>query len=341
MKAVIYLLTLLWIFGGITPQALANKNYGQYYSSIKGTQADQWPSHSLKRPLEKKIEPLGVLARDYNIAWNKWDGFKLVPDPVNIAAKTKKMIVSEIKKLPHSLQKFIQKHVVAIYTAKNIGGTAMAGVVYDKQAVAKFGFVILDMNMLDKDINSWATNKENSVFNKVKGYKLNMQLAKPQENTKVATFRYVMLHEIGHIFHSVMQLQPAHPHLNWRDKDFAPFAYNHPELLRKKKLGEDYYPLDERIGFYRPEPPFDLDDTEEIYEWLTSTTHPSLYGSVNQLEDFAEAFSLLIHVKYLGHPAKLEVKQGKKIIVKMHERILSPALKDKVQIIEDSLKKFE
>ena len=320
--------------------AEARDSYSNFYRKLKATSTKNWNKDLLNRPVSERIEPLSDLALEYNMALNRRDNFKMVPKPQELPPKTKKMLLSELKNLPKSLRNFMQKHVIAIYTAVDIGGTAMAGSVYNSKGIAEFGFIILDLSMIDKKANEWATYKENTVFAPVKGYKLSVTLEHPKHNTKAATIRYLILHEIGHIFHAVQKLQPAYIDLNWQDADFEPYPFNKPELTRKFALGEDYYPLYERISFYRPLPPFDLDDAEEVYEWLQETSFPSLYGSVNALEDFAETFATYIHTSLLKKPHKVTLKKGRKTLLTIDQKVLDKELVQKTRIIEENLKSF-
>lgn len=318
-------------------------SYAAFYRSLQSTQAKNWDIQKLEQPLANKIQPLDKLAGEFNKSFNERDGFKLVPKPAELDQATKKAVVEQLNLLPIPLKKFFDRHIIGIFTATDVGGTAMAGSVYQSfnDAKARFGFIILDIAMIDRPLNEWATFKENTVFSPRKNLQLTLTMADKGANTKAATIRYLLTHEIGHIFHAVTGLQPPYHALTWQDSDFKTYPFNQAELTLKAQRGEDYYPLYDAISFYRPTQPFDLDDAGDVYSWLLSTSHPSLYAATNELEDFAETFALLIHVKYLNQPYRLELKTGAgKTVVGFSNRLNHPLIQPKVSLIESYLTKM-
>lgn len=329
-------LGLLWSSTG-----MAQLPYGEFYHSLKATHAKNWSLAELKKPLKARIKPLEGMALEFNQKFNERDGFKMTPIPRRLGARQNKELVSALQALPKPIADFLDQHVIAIYTAVNIGGTAMAGSVYSEKdlAQAKFGFIILDLSQIDRSLNEWLTYKESTVFAPLKNHHLSVQLAPPKENTKIATMRYLLVHELGHIFHAVKGLQPSYITVTWQDQQWQQFPFNRPELARKQKLGFDYYPLYDEIKFYRRQAPFDLDDAPEVYEWLEGSTYPSLYAAVNPYEDFAETFALFAHVHLLNWDHRIELEKKGKAGFKRswHNLINKKSMEPKVKIIKDSL----
>lgn len=318
----------------------SKESYSKFYRSLKSSQIKNWDTKRLNTPIKKRIMPLEPLAMEFNRKFNIRDGFKDNPKSMKISSEDHEKIANEMMKLPLFVRKFIHKHIIAIYTASNIGGSAMAGNVYDQNSKAQFGFIIIDMNKIKLKANQWATYKENTVFSPIKGYELTMTIEHESQNSRYSTIGFLILHEVGHVFHSVMNLQPPYIHLNWKDEDFASYGFNHPELNRKKRLKDDYYPLYDKVRFYQQEAPFDLEDAEGIYKWLRGTSHPSLYGSVNPLEDFAETFAILIHTRYQKKPYHVTLRKGVKKITLLDHPLKRSNVRKKVRIIESNLDRF-
>ncbi len=329
--------TTLLVLAGQSP---ARPTYGEFYRSIKSTQAQNWDKSLLTIPIEQKIKPMDDRALEFNQAMNNWEQYKSTPTPAELDKSTYQDLIAELHALPRPILNFANKHVIAIYTGRNIGGTAMACSIYGSGDTAEFGFILIDLDMVDRTINEWATFKENTVFAPTKDYELRLTLEDDAHNTKAATLRYILLHEIGHLFHSVNGLQPGYPSLTWEESNFTPYSFNQTELAIKKKRGDDYYPLYDKIRFYRTKAPFELEDAPDVYHWLLTTSFPTLYASVNHLEDFAETFALIAHTHYLKKSFKLVLIQGKKEILRIDNRIADANMAPKVTLVEEYLKRY-
>jgi hypothetical protein len=63
--------------------------------------------------------------------------------------------------------------------------------------------------------------------------------------------------------------------------------------------------------FYRFEgAPLPRSAAPVVYRLLGETDLPSLYGSLDPYEDFAEAFTIQVHTRLLGHPFRVDLYLG-------------------------------
>lgn len=326
----IFLLFFLTVACKERPQSSSSLVYPDHPS----VQVHNWDKSLLGRPLAQKIQPLNDLAASYVVRWNEIDGFDERPLPVEMRPELKSALARELASLPPELQRFMQSHLFAIFTCKNLGGSAMAGVILDG-GKSVGGFLILDVDVLDRPANDWITYKENTVFQAEPGLSYKVEMEDSGSNTVAAAMRFILVHELGHIFGQVKEISP-------------PFSQKFPNLADSPFMAESWEedsdlfrargaPWAESVKFYRKEPPYKLSDAASLYQKLRETKFATLYAVTDTEEDWAETFALYVHCVLLKKHYRVILEENGQSSVLASDLILSDALKEKRRVVEAAL----
>lgn len=304
------------------------------YPDHPSVQVHNWDRALLRRPVVEKIQPLNDLAASYVVRWNEIDGFDERPSPAEMKPELKAALVRELAALPDPLQRFMQSHLFAIFTCKNLGGSAIAGVILDgKTSIG--GFLILDVDVLNRPANDWISYKENTVFQPEPGLRYRVEMEGEGSNTVAAAMRFILVHELGHIFGQVKQVT-------------LPFSEKYPVLSDSPFMVESWESVDgvsrprgapwaENVKFYRKEPPYKLSQAVPLYGDLRETAFATLYAVTDTEEDWAETFALYVHCVLLKKHYRVVFEENGKSTVLASDLILSDALKQKRRFVELAL----
>lgn len=322
---------LAWPACKQAPPALSS----QVYPDHPAVQVHNWDRALLSRPLPEKIEPLNDLAASYVLRWNELEDFDEKPEPAELSPAARTALLRELASLPPELQRFMRDHLFSIFTCKNLGGSAMAGVILDGSAPMG-GFVILDVDVLSRPANEWITFKENTVFRPQPGLSYRVEMESPASNTVAASMRFIFVHELGHILGQVKRTT-------------VPFTARNPVLADRPFLRESFEqtpdgriiaigaPWAENVKFYRKEPPFPLSESVSLYDKLKTTKFPSLYAVTDAEEDWAETVALYVHCVLLKKHYRVILEENGTSRVLASDLILGEALKEKRRIVEAAL----
>lgn len=304
------------------------------YPDHPAVQARNWDSAMLQRPIEERIRPIDSLASSYVEKWNQIDHFDQVPAPASLAPAQKQAFLGELRRLPAPLQAFMEKHLFAIFLCKDLGGSAMAGVVLDGER-AIGGFVILDVDVLSKPANDWITFKEGSVFRPQQGMAYRVEMEPPSSNTSASAMRFVFVHELAHVFGQVNRVTAP-----WQ-KEYHTLEDSAFFRLGWKSSGQNPVPLNgmdvSRISFYRAEPPYSVGEAKDLYHALAGSPLPSLYAAVDMEEDWAETFALYVHCVLLKKPYRVILSDGPEQLVLADSRITGEELRQKREFVANLL----
>ncbi len=304
------------------------------YPDHPSVQVHNWDKALLNRPLAEKIQPLNDLAASYVVRWNEIDGFDERPSPVEMRPELKAALARELAALPEPLQKFMHSHLFAIFTCKNLGGSAMAGVILDG-TTSIGGFLLLDVDVLNRPANDWISYKENTVFQPEPGLSYRVEMEGEDTNTVAAAMRFILVHELGHIFGQVKQVS-------------VPFSEKFPDLSVSPFMAESWEsenhvarargaPWAQRVKFYRKVPPYKLSEAVVLYQDLRKTRFATLYSVTDTEEDWAETFALYVHCVLLKKHYRVIFQENGKSTVLAADLILSDALKEKRRFVETAL----
>ncbi len=220
-----------------------------------------------------------------------------------------------IRSLPMKVYRLASAHVVAIYLVEHTFGSALVEGVRDSNGQWRAGYIVLNLSALNRTANEWLTWRENSAFHASDRFYLRATLEKPETDTIESALRFVFLHELGHILGMSFGLHGfwTAPESQWLTNN-SPFIRLSWELDRNGKLYSPWklrFPVLAKVHFYRFEAaPLSKATTNKVYSDLALTNFPSLYGSLDPYEDFAESFALYVHTQILNKPYSVEIYYG-------------------------------
>jgi len=271
---------------------------------------------------------------EYVAAWNRLDGFDQRPSAAFFQPEVRLALIQELEKLPSPLQRYLQMHVIGIFTVRNLGGSAMAGVAFD-HGVARFGFLIVDVDVLQKPSNAWITFKEHTVFKAEPDKQYTVQIESSETDSIAAGIRFILMHETGHIAGqtSGMMMSYQDPHPDVEKSEFAKLSWASPTRTRF----DSDFKMRSRVRFYQDQPPLAMSDAPKVYEQLNRTDLPTLYSCVDPHEEFAEAFALYVHSVLMQKHYEVRLSTGKEVTVLARDRILAPQFEKKRKLIEKVL----
>ena len=254
------------------------------------------------KSLQGRILPAPAVLIDYLIADNQYQGYPDRPRTASGDSVFSEDIVNAVAGIAPAARRHIRDHVVAIFLARNLGSTAYGELLRDF-GENKMGFIVLDVDALNRRANDWITWRERSAFAGSGPPQLTADIAAPSGDTRAAAIRYILLHEIGHI---VGVAKNAHP--DWFDGgdprhfDFTAISW----VAAADGKGADSrfdaeFMQRRRITYYRFQDA--LLNTAQLvhtYEQLAATDFVSLYAATNMYEDFAETYAMYVHVVLQG-----------------------------------------
>lgn len=303
----------------------------QVFGKIPATLAKNWDPSWRKTSLSDRIRPIDSNGIAYVAKWNEVDGFEEKPRPAELSSDQRAGLIRELEALPPSVKRMLEKDIAAIFTTRDLGGSAMAGAAYNDLMEPEFGFLFLDTEMFQKPANEWITAKEQTLFETDPDKTLNIQIEAPGTNTTTAGMRFILMHELGHVASQLSRTMPSftEQYLSL-DSDFAKLSWETPLKTRF----DSEFPERDRLRFYRKPPPFSLSAAKEIYANLARTDLATLYSCVDPHEDFAEVFALYIHTVLMKKPYVVRISDpsGEQLLAR--DRILLPALQKKREAIE-------
>ncbi|TGL61256.1 hypothetical protein EHQ58_05625 [Leptospira ognonensis] len=266
---------------------------------------------SLNFPLgeewDARSQPLDQMRRETLIAINEIDGIKDRP----IASDHAQDFISKLsgikKSFPEKVNEQFNKYVFAIYFVKNLGSSALSGIIrYNKDPIG--GIIFIDTDWLGKPANEWATAKEKTVFSFGSGEDLKLVLEKEENNTVSNALAFILLHEFGHIISIVDNVSPDY---SLPKRDFRSFPFFKDIWLSEVESEHDSELTDKKkIKFYsKGMIPFGSEGIK-LYSELEDTPFVTLYASTNADDTFAEAYASYVHVVLQGKPYEVHAING-------------------------------
>lgn len=289
------------------------------------------------KPIRERILPAPAVLIDYLIADNQYQGYTDRPRPAVIDPVFLEDIAGAVEGIAPAARRHIRDHVVAIFLARDLGSTAYGELLRDFGA-NKMGFIVLDVDALNRRANDWITWRERSPFAGSGPTQLIAGIAGPAGDTRAAAIRYILLHEIGHI---VGVAKKAHS--SWFDggdpKDFGFSAISWVAAADGKGKDSRFdaaFTQRRRITYYRFEDALlNAAQMVEIYKQLTVTDFVSLYAATNMYEDFAETYAMYVHVVLQGQSWTVDVQdQNGARVLQLVNPILETRCRAKKQYLD-------
>ncbi len=290
-----------------------------------------------KENWEKRILPLKKDWKDGLDQLNQIDGIDLLVSE----AKTPAWLGEPaIRRFPPVVDSLFQKYLKGIVFVQNLGSTGVTVIVRDAEGKPKGGIVFLDVSYLDKPVNDWATSKERTAFQISADEELNLKLAEEKENSKIATYEFILLHEFGHIYSVVMGIVPD---FSLKKRDFSTYPFYEDVWDSEVDSPFDRTILSERkkLRFYGKPELVLFPEGFHFYKKLKNTPFVTLYAAGNADDTFAEAFASYVHCSLMRRPYQVEIKKGGKSIFKAQNGIDEESGRRPREFIANLLRKEE
>lgn len=290
---------------------------------LAGCQTSTHPAQRLSRyagfqstSLASRVKPADAAIIDRAHRTNLSYGMDIRPKTVAPNHPMMAVVREVLAGLPPQVRRLTKRHLAALYLLRDDFGTAGIEGIKDERGQWLHGYIALNATALDRTANAWATWKENSAFRPAKGYRLSVQIERAGEDDRTGAVRFIVLHELGHLLGLALKVHPY-----WENpKPAPPERFPFPRLSwRQASNGKavsrwrERFPRLHQAGFYRfDKAPFSLTEMETVYDMLSRTDFPSLYGATSLYDDFAEAFVIYVHTQLLGKPYRvILVRDGK------------------------------
>lgn len=282
---------------------------------------EYWGSSALL-PLEERVFPAPKELVEYLELDNKEYGFEGHPAAATADDALRRDLTNAIASLPHAVKALCESKLIGIFLVTGLGSSGFAESARQPGKPSK-GFIVLDVEFLNRRANEWATFKESSAFVAETGAELQLRIEDGAGDTREGALRYILLHELGHIVSiDAGLIPPWHlaPSEVKEPDDFFYFAeswfINRDNYERHIELSE---PMPGKLVFYRNvEGKPSLAQAPAFYDWLEKTSFATLYAATNPDDDFADAFANYVHVVLLKKPYAVTLRTSSGIKTYAH-----------------------
>ena len=281
------------------------------------TRLDYW-RHALARPLEQRIDAAPPELVEYLALDNIKSGFSEIPRSAKPGGAFLRDIRAAMAELPPEVKRLVARKLAGIYLVEDLGGTGFTEQVYDAHARPVAGFVVLDVTVLRRRANAWATWKENTPFKPQPGFRLTARIETKERDDRKNAIQYILLHELGHVvsidgnMHPPWTLEPKEVS---SPGDYPFFALSwavDAGANRYVTKFDDVLPQRRDVVYYL-EAKLPASQMAEVYERLTRTNFATLYSVTRPGDDFAEAFASYVHIVLMKKPFEIRIFRDGKV----------------------------
>lgn len=281
------------------------------------TKIDYW-RHALARPLERRIDAAPHELVEFLTLDNIKSGFPERPRAAKPSRRFLRDLQAAIAELPPGVRRLGAARLAGIYLVQELGGTGFTDVIYDARSNPVAGLIVLDVAVLQKRANAWATWKENTPFKPEPGFRLAASIETQGHDNRKNTIQYILLHELGHV---VSIGEKIHPPWTIEPKEVSSRAdYRFFDLSWTVAAGEnryltkfdDVFPQRKDVVYYL-EPKLPASQMAEVYGRLARTNFATLYAVTKPGDDFAEAFASYVHTVLMRKPWEIRIYRHGKV----------------------------
>jgi hypothetical protein len=275
---------------------------------------DAWKA-TLSVPVGDRIGPAPPQLVEYLNLDNILNGFPERPRAAELDADLLADVKGAIADLPAEIWNLFSERLVGLYFVEGLGGTGYTDYVFDQNSKPVAAFVVFDAAILARQrANAWATWKENTPFNSVAKYGLEVRIEGDGEDNRRNAIQYVLLHELGHVFSVGTDV---HPPWNISPKDVGrspeyPFFDLSWKIDRKadkyRTIFDAAFPQRSNTIYYLGAK-LSAKDMVSTYARLKNTNFPSLYAATRPGDDFAESFASYVHVVLMHRPWQITISR--------------------------------
>ncbi len=224
-----------------------------------------------------------------------------------------------LDELPNVIKSKFSSKLIGIFLLDDLGSTGFTDMAKDSDGNIKGAFIILDAEVLAKrSANQWASWKENTPFTEGE-LKVSLKIENNENDNIKNAIQYILLHELGHVVAINTDIHPAwdreDDQLDLSKYPFTALSWSlkDKELISQfQRVAPKYRPY-KTLNYYYGER---LDNSEmiPIYNFLSLTNIPTLYGVMNTGDDWAESFVTYAHSVLMKKPFKLTIVKEDKVI---------------------------
>jgi hypothetical protein len=298
----------------------------------------------LGRPLAGRVQPADAAVLEREHETNLHYGDDVRPRAADPGHPLLPVVRGVLGSLPAPVARLAAAHLAAVYLVEGDVGTATTEGVQDAQGRWSHAYILLNLTALQRNANAWATWKEHSAFRDSPGYALAMTLAPADADDRAGAVRFILLHELGHVLGLGLGV-----HGSWDDAEPGPatqrspfvalsWVYQSAEAGRPAHMRSRFaqrFPLLGRVAFYRfDKAPLALSDAPQVYAELAQTNFPSLYGTQQPFDDFAEAFAIYVHTRLLGGPYRVQVLHDGREVARYRSCIVTGTCPGKIAALK-------
>lgn len=271
-----------------------------------------------KLPIERRVLVAPRKLIEYLDFDNRLQGF---PNRPRAAAPLRPFLqdmAAAISEMPPAVITLIDKKLMGIFLVEDLGGTGFTDTVFDDRQQPVGAFIVLDVGVLTRHANAWATWKENTPFVDDPDFTLQAIIEDDANDNRKQALQYILLHELGHVASVGNTFHPP-----WDSWDcVADPPGNFPFFELSWQLSEpsscevisrfDRSGFDQRsrvVYYFGARLP--QSTSPGVYAQLEKTNFPSLYAASSPADDFAESFVTYVHTVLMGRPFAIHIdKKG-------------------------------
>ncbi len=336
MKTIITLLLSFIIAAGFPAFAadkdLLLKELQQHRARLLSTWSDL-----LGKDAKDRVQPAPDIIIDYLRKDNELNDYKERPYKAKVDPSFLEDIYAAIDELPGIVKKHIEEHVAGVFLVQELGTTGYGELLKDFDE-NRMGFIVFDVDFLNKKANEWISWRENSPFKGKGVYAVEVEIESKENDSRKSAIQYILLHEVGHL---VGVAKGAHP--NWfdgGDPQGWPFAklswLTHKAMFKGESKYDGFFRTRKELKFYAFEnAALSSEAIGETYKALSKTDFVSLYAATNMYDDFAETYAMYVHVNLQNKPWIVRAMREGKIVREIREPILERRLIKKKEYMDE------
>ena len=249
------------------------------------------------------IQPAGTLPLQYGIAMNELDGFEppetAEPEPEKLEVVRKNLGLA-LRSQPE-LERFLSLRVAGIYLVRNLGSSGLTGFIYDRNGVARAGFILMDWDRVQMSAEDMINLREKTIIQQGSklpsywGYRLTCGNAPCPGSIDGLT--YLLFHESAHVASEVYGTLPGlflsdQEQYEQLKKGMPDFFANYWKDLHTTRTE---FHFRKALKFYGNEPYFSREEHARAVKLAFDRGFPGLYSVQDCWEFMAEvtAYSML------------------------------------------------
>jgi len=263
------------------------------------------------KTLEQRIQPIPEVVLEY-VHLDTGDE-SIVPAQLDEAQMA--IATEAIRQLHPTIKAEAEKLTVAFYFVANLGSSALTeSIMVSGEPDGEYRFFMLvDAFLFDYTLSGILKYRAETAFKQDGDYRLRYRVTNEQaEDTTIAAVSNIITHELGHVFQVGKEWG-----IDWFSDENSVKSYPLLQISwkdRSTSIFDEVAPALRTLSFYyynsTVEDKLPNNQIPTVFEQLSQTSFPSLYGSSSVHEDVAESFCVYVHCHVLGMPYEVDILKG-------------------------------